>query len=71
MGRQSIQGALGLLDRERFRKVYLLPALECGVIEMTEPDKPNSRNQRYRLTVIGQQWREQQGSKAIERPDHR
>ncbi|VCU70535.1 hypothetical protein PIGHUM_02607 [Pigmentiphaga humi] len=26
--------------------------------EMTRPDKPNSRNQRYRLTGIGRRWLE-------------
>ena len=56
MTRQAMQDALGLIHREHFRKAYLLPALEQGVIEMTQPDKPNSRNQRYRLTLLGQQW---------------
>lgn len=56
MSRQAIQGALGLADREHFRKTYLLPALELGVIEQTLPDKPQSRNQRYRLTALGQHW---------------
>ncbi len=36
-------------------KNYLKPALECGVIEMTKPDKPNSSTQRYRLTELGKQ----------------
>lgn len=58
MTRQSMQDAVGLAHREHFRKAYLLPALELGVIEMTHPDKPNSRSQRYRLTVTGQRWLE-------------
>ena len=56
MTRQAIQDALGLTNREHFRKTYLVPALELGVIEMTLPDKPNSRSQRYRLTPLGQHW---------------
>lgn len=38
---------LGLKSRPAFRKNYLQPALEAGLIGMTEPDKPTSRNQRY------------------------
>lgn len=38
---------LGLKSRVSFRKNYLQPALESGLIGMTEPDKPTSRNQRY------------------------
>ena len=56
MTRQTMQEALGLTDREHFRKSYLAPALEQGVIKMTRPDKPNSRSQRYRLTALGRQW---------------
>ena len=40
--------ALGLHHRQSFRKLYIQPAIEAGLIEMTVPDKPNSRNQRYR-----------------------
>jgi len=35
-------------QRPTFRKNYLNPALAQGVIEMTIPGKPNSRNQGYR-----------------------
>ena len=56
MTRQAIQDALGLTNREHFRKAYLAPALEQGLVEMTLPDKPNSRSQRYRLTALGQAW---------------
>lgn len=38
---------LGLKSRVSFRKNYLQPALEAGLIGMTEPAKPTSRNQRY------------------------
>jgi len=50
MTRRELQIALGLKNGEHFRKAYLLPALETGAIEMTIPDKPNSRLQKYRLT---------------------
>lgn len=62
MSRQSLQNALELADREHFRKTHLIPALEQGVIEMTLPDKPTSRSQRYRLTELGRQWLKRQNS---------
>lgn len=39
---------LGLSHRPTFRKNYLNPALEWKLIERTIPDKPNSKNQKYR-----------------------
>lgn len=38
---------LNLKSRLGFRKNYLQPALEAGLIGMTEPDKPTSKNQKY------------------------
>jgi len=58
MKRVEVQEALGLSDEDSFRKVYLVPALEAGVVEMTIPDKPRSSKQRYRLTALGSALRE-------------
>jgi len=44
---------LGLAHRPTFRKNYIKPALEAGFIEMTHPDKPRSKNQKYRITNLG------------------
>ena len=53
MNRQELQEKLQLSDRENFRLLYLKAALDSEVIEMTIPDKPNSRLQKYRLTQKG------------------
>jgi ATP-dependent DNA helicase RecG len=51
--REELQGATGLKDRGHFRMAYLEPLLSAGWLEMTIPDKPNSRLQRYRTTPAG------------------
>ncbi len=48
MSARQIAEALGLSDRKNVRRLYLDPALELGLIEMTIPDKPTSRLQKYR-----------------------
>ena len=53
--REELQKVLNLKARKNFRLLYLDPALEQGLIEMTIPDKPNSRSQRYRLTEKGKE----------------
>ena len=44
----EIMERLNLSHRPSFRKNYLRPALDEGAIEMTIPEKPKSRNQKYR-----------------------
>lgn len=44
---KELMGLLDLKSRSSFRENYLLPAIKSGFVEMTLPDKPNSRNQRY------------------------
>ncbi len=58
MTRRELQAALDLKHEDHFRAAYLTPALEDGIIEMTIPDKPRSRNQRYRLTARGKALRQ-------------
>ena len=38
---------LNLKSRVGFRKNYLQPAIDAGLVGMTEPDKPTSKNQKY------------------------
>jgi predicted transcriptional regulator len=59
MSRSEIQTALGLKDRKSFRTRYLVPAFNAGLIEMTIPEKPNSRLQKYRLTEKGRKTLEE------------
>ena len=58
MSRRDILHALGLSDRKSLRQRYLLPALQHGYVEMTRPDAPNARNQKYRLTSRGRRARQ-------------
>ncbi|MCE2570654.1 Fic family protein [Motilimonas eburnea] len=53
MSREQLQSACELKDRKSFTARYLKPALEAGYIEMSIPNKPRSRSQRYRLTKLG------------------
>ena len=53
VGRVAVQAALGLRGQANFRQRYLEPALQDGLVEMTVPDHPNSRVQRYRITPAG------------------
>lgn len=52
MTRREMQVLLGLNDEKNFRQRYLLPALSAGVVEMTVPDKPKSRLQKYRRVSL-------------------
>ena len=47
MTSNEIMKKLGMKSRISFRDNYLKPALENGLIKMTNPDKPTSKNQMY------------------------
>jgi len=63
MSRAELQKKLGLKDADHFRTAYLAPALATGLIEMTLPDKPQSRLQGYRLTALGRTLLPRRGQK--------
>ena len=48
--RDEMQQFIEIANREHFRKMILKPLLDSGKLEMTIPDKPNSRNQKYMRT---------------------
>ena len=50
MTRAELQTVLRISNKKYFLTDFIKPALEVGSIEMTIPDKPNSKNQKYRLT---------------------
>ena len=49
----ELMSFMNLTHKPNFRKNYLQPALESGLIEITIPDKPSSSKQKYRLTSKG------------------
>jgi hypothetical protein len=53
MTRREIQAALSLRNKKHFQEAYQQPAIALGLLEMTIADKPNSRRQKYRLTIAG------------------
>ena len=43
----ELMARLRIKSKETLRNSYLNPAIENGLVKMTIPDKPNSKNQRY------------------------
>lgn len=50
---KDIMVKLGLKHKPTFRSNYLIPLMSMGILEMTIPDKPQSRLQKYRTTKAG------------------
>lgn len=51
----ELMAVVGRADRTKFRNQILNPLIWGGLIEMTIPNKPNSRLQKYRLTKKGRE----------------
>ena len=50
---KEILNALGYNDPYYFKKTFINPLIQAGIISMTIPDKPTSSNQKYVLTDKG------------------
>ncbi len=48
--KKEIAAACGFKDIKNFTQKYIVPLMESGQLNMTIPDKPNSKNQKY-ITV--------------------
>lgn len=53
----ELMARLGLAHRPTFRSNYLRPAISAGLVEMTRPGSPTARDQKYRLTALGERLR--------------
>jgi predicted transcriptional regulator len=42
-------------DRTKFRRGIISPLLKMGLLEMTDPNRPNNPKQKYRTTKKGQE----------------
>ena len=45
---KEIMDHIGYYNNSKYMTTYVRPLLEMGYLEMTEPDKPQSKNQKYR-----------------------
>ena len=50
-----MMNVVGRQNRTKFRDGLVKPLIEAGLLELTIPDKPRSRLQKYRLTEKGRQ----------------
>jgi ATP-dependent DNA helicase RecG len=60
---KAITTELELKHWETCQANYLAPLMAMGILERTIPDKPRSRNQRYRTTEAGLAVLRQRGEK--------
>ena len=51
---QELLAGIDDISDKQLRRKYLKPLLDMGLIEMTIPDAPKNRNQRYKLTKKGE-----------------
>jgi len=58
LGTSEIQDKLGLSDRKYVREEYILPAVDLELIEPLYPERPTHPQQKYRLTQMGKNIRD-------------
>ena len=55
----ELMAETGLSHRPTFRNNYIRPAMSAGLVEMTRPESPTAKNQKYRLTARGKKTYEE------------
>ena len=48
----EIMEKMRLSSRTNFLRNYMRPAIECGLVEMSNPDKPLDPTQKYRSNLF-------------------
>lgn len=56
LSRSELLGVLSLSDQSANAARHLRPLLDTGLMEMTEPNKPQTKTQRYRITDAGREY---------------
>jgi predicted ArsR family transcriptional regulator len=56
LGRKEVMQRVGISSRSTFVYDYLQPAIQSGLVEMTQPNSPKSPTQKYRLTAKGREY---------------
>ena len=51
----ELREVAGLQNHTRFKRAFINPLIELGIVVMTQPDSPNSPTQRYVLTEAGKE----------------
>ena len=57
----ELMEVVGRKNRTKFRDQFIKPLLEAGLVELTVPESPRSRLQKYRLTRAGESALEEKG----------
>ena len=53
MGAKPLNAAIEFGETYELKRKILSPLINLGFVEMTDPDKPTSAKQKYRLTARG------------------
>ena len=57
----ALMKAVGRQNRTKFRDGFVKPLVDTGLLELTVPDKPRSRLQKYRTTPAGERALKESG----------
>jgi DNA-binding NtrC family response regulator len=65
----ELMDIVGRKNRSKFRNAFIRPLLDAGFLQMTRPDKPRSRKQKY-VTFIHEHGANKDTSEMVQLSDH-